>query len=238
VSGSWTPSTPTYRYSPYSYTVGPAPRPVPRVSTSRTELVHLVIAYSVLTLDMALILSRILSSSFTLIDLGLTAAGAALTGFVVHEMSHKVAAQRMGFWAEFRLSPVGLFISVLTALYGFLFAAPGATMIGGMGDARSWGRTSLAGPLSNLAQGGIFLLAARVAYTFVPSGVATYALLILAFFNADFAAFNMIPLGPLDGRKVYRWSRPAWVATFLVSLAFVITLYYVLFISGQLSTLL
>jgi len=210
----------------FSYSWSP-PRGPSRLSTSRTELIHLGIAYAVLTFDMLLIISQstllgtgslkgtvvgILRISPALVAL---AAGAALTGFVAHEMAHKVAAQRHGFWAEFRVYPIGLVLSLVTAFYGFLFAAPGATMIGGMSevDAHNWGRTSLAGPMSNLVFAALFYAGSLA--TVKPFPDLAYALLFLAFINSWFAIFNLIPFGPLDGRKVLRWNTGYWVIAFV-----------------------
>ena len=200
---------------------GAPPRPATRLSTSGTEIVHLIVAFTVLTIDIALVRTQI---SVNGVPGGLTVSGfvaslsiaavAALTGFVAHEMAHKIVAQRHGFWAEFRMSPAGLFFSVATALFGFLFALPGATVIGGMGDTREWGRTSVAGPLVNLAFGGAFLGASFAIARAYPSGFLWTALTFLALVNAIFAGFNLLPFGPLDGRKVLRWSRAIWVASF------------------------
>lgn len=207
--------------------VGPTPRAVRRVTTSRTEILHLAIAFVVLTVDIALVQAQItLRTGPGSIDIPTLVAGlgvaavAALTGFVAHEMAHKVVAQRHGFWAEFRMSPAGLFFSLATALFGFLFALPGATVIGGMGDTREWGRTSVAGPMTNLAFGGAFLVAGLIGGRLGLAAPAWNILVFLAFVNAVFAAFNLLPFGPLDGRKVLRWSRSAWVASFGSALLF------------------
>ncbi|MCI4353517.1 MAG: metalloprotease [Thermoplasmata archaeon] len=218
-----------YRPNPnytYSYTVGPPPVSAHRTSTSPTELTHLWIAFAVLTLDLMLLLG---GPSFFRGPVPLLvgiAASAALTGFVAHEIAHKVSAQLRGYSAEFRLSPIGLIVSLLTASAGFLFAAPGATMIVGMANLRDWGRTSLAGPATNFAFALVFLAAALVAPS--PSGASSLpaSLLFLAYINGWFAAFNMIPFGPLDGAKVLRWSRPVWVGSFLVFAALAGTLFY------------
>ncbi len=51
-------------------------------------------------------------------------------GFIFHEMAHKFTAIRYGYWAEFRKDNSMLLIAVvLAALVGFVFAAPGATVI-------------------------------------------------------------------------------------------------------------
>lgn len=209
------------------FLAGPPPREVYRLSTSRTELLHLFIATVVLTVDIALVRDQIsvlgappvLATSAFVGSLGV-AAVAALSGFVAHEMAHKVVAQRHGFWAEFRMSLAGLFFSVATALFGFLFALPGATVIGGMGDTREWGRTSLAGPVTNLGEATVFLGAAFATLPLFHSQSLWVALTFLSFVNGVFASFNLVPVGPLDGAKVLRWSRPLWVGSFGAALLF------------------
>ncbi|MCI4369500.1 MAG: metalloprotease, partial [Thermoplasmata archaeon] len=177
--------------------MGPRPVETYRLSTSTTELSHLLIAYLVLSFDFALIRANLLTGQSPLTRLDVIAQGlpfgavAALTAFVAHEMAHKFSAQQHGFWAEFRMSPSGLFLSVVVALFGFLIAAPGATVVGGMGDVREWGRTSLAGPVVNVAQGSLFLAGAAVAAGVGSDGWAT-TLLLLALLNGWFGAFNLI----------------------------------------------
>lgn len=212
------------------FLAGYPPRPTYRLSTSPTELSHLLIAFVVLTIDIALVRTQIsVFQSPTGVAAGVpafegslgVAALAALTGFVAHEMAHKVAAQRHGFWAEFRMSPAGLLFSLATALFGFLLALPGATVIGGMGDAREWGRTSVAGPATNLVFGAAFLGAAFWVGQSYAAPNLWASLMFLAFVNGIFAAFNLLPFGPLDGRKVLRWSPAAWTLAFGLALLFI-----------------
>jgi Zn-dependent protease len=210
---------------------GAPPRPTHRITTSSTEVLHLVIAFVVLTVDIAIVRTQTtvfsrpggatIAGTGFLDGLGV-AAVAALTGFVAHEMAHKVVAQRQGFWAEFRMSPAGLLFSLATALFGFLFALPGATVIGGMGDVREWGRTSIAGPIVNLVAGAGFLGASFAVGRFDAGDPFLWiGLTYVAFVNAIFAAFNLLPFGPLDGRKVLRWSPTLWIATFGASILFI-----------------
>lgn len=214
--------------------------PPGRVTTSRVEIRDILIAYLVLTLDLVIILggTSVLAAgtgagiSFN-VPVVILAAAAALTGFLAHELAHKVAAQRRHCWAEFRMFPMGLVLSVLTAFIGFLFAAPGATMVGGMYDIRSWGRTSLAGPATNLAFAAAFLAGAYAAAFAGIGGFTLYALLILTFFNAWFAAFNLVPLGPLDGRKVLNWDPTVWAIAMVASVGLVVLTYATL-LSGRL----
>ncbi len=229
----------TGRPATYSWSTTAAAAPG-RVTTSRLEIRDILIAYLVLTFDLVLILggTTVIAAgpaagiSFNASIVGLAAA-AALTGFLAHELAHKVAAQRRHCWAEFRMFPMGLVLSVFTAFIGFLFAAPGATMVGGMYDLRSWGRTSLAGPAINLVFAASFFAGAYVAGFLGASGFVLYALTILALFNGWFAAFNLIPLGPLDGRKVLNWNPTVWALAMIASAAMAAFAYATVF-SGHL----
>ena len=210
-----------------SYTYGPPLRSSRDGGTSATEVAHLVIAFLVLTLDFVLLYGGLavydLRTELVLIAVASTAA---LTGFVAHEMAHKVSAQKRGYWAEFRLSVVGLIVSVITAAFGYLFAAPGATMIGGDPDTDDMGRISLAGPVTNFVFSIVFLAGAFLAGALSDGAFLSFVFLFLAYISAWFAAFNMIPLGPLDGRKVYRWSGTVWAVCFVVFAVLAGVLFY------------
>ncbi len=224
--------------SPAAYTIGyHPPFRSGRLSTSRTEVLHLTIAYAVLAFEMAYIRALLVGNGpsptadpsvlLTWAPFGLLAA---LTAFVLHEMGHKIAAERHGFWAEFRMSTFGLLFSLVVALaVGAIFAAPGATVVGGMGDTREWGRTSLAGPLVNLGFGAIFL-ALWPAMLLLGLGAWVVSLELLIFLNAWFATFNLIPVAILDGRKVYRWDRRIWAAAFGVSALFSAAMFVTVFL--------
>jgi len=228
---------------PYYYTVWtPATPPPVSHRTSKTELTHIAIAFVVLTLDLVIILSGrglLYSGSVSSLVAPLSfyyvllAVAAALTGFIAHEMAHKFVARRLGYWAEFRMWPVGLLLSLLTSVGGFLFAAPGATMVEGMDprDVRKWGQTGLAGPVTNLLFASGFYAASVV--TFGLGSTVFASLLFLALINALFATFNLLPLGLLDGAKVFRWGIAIWVVTFAVSLTFLIVAYSAFYFYGS-----
>jgi len=146
---------------------------------------------------------------------------AVTTGFVLHELAHKVLAQRYGYWAEFRADFRYLLMSVgLAMLAPFFFAAPGAVWIQGRPPARQYGLISLVGPGMNV----VVAIVAMVAYVLLdPINVDEPLPLILgmvALVNAFLAIFNLVPLnlpflGSLDGLKVWRWSKLGWAASFL-----------------------
>lgn len=213
----------TVRY--YYTSTQPPSRPV--YSTSRTEIRDILIAFAVLTFDLTLILAGagLLDGGAglpalltpTVLPIVALAAVAGITGFLAHELAHKFVAQRNRSWAEFRMAPIGLLISVVTAYAGFLFAAPGATVVGGMNDREAWGRTSLAGPLTNLGFAVLFFSAASIGWYWGLSITVLSGLGWLVFINGWFATFNLIPFGPLDGAKVLRWRPVYWVASIVAA---------------------
>jgi Zn-dependent protease len=211
----------------YYTTVAPRPRHG-GVSTSRQELTQIGIAYAVLTVDLLIIFSQstiLFGTGGAGLVYSLTpgivavAATAALTGFVAHELAHKIVAQRRGFWAEFRMWPAGLALSFVTALIGFLWGAPGATVVSGMGESEraEWGRTSVAGPLANVAFGLAFFAAGVVSFQVGWNLEAVYWIFMLAWINGWFGTFNLVPFGPLDGRKVLRWNAGVWAGAIVLT---------------------
>lgn len=182
---------------------------------SRTELVQLGIA--IVALSGALTLLNLLQYGFYSgglagIPLGIVAMifGVALvavgTGVGLHEVAHKVVAQRYGHWAEFRYYPMGLLLAFVFAFMGFIYGAPGATVISGSVTQGQSGRISAAGPLTNVVL-GLGFLALRLPLTgdiaFIPANIA--------FMNFVLAGFNMLPVLPLDGAKVWAWNRLVYV---------------------------
>ncbi|MFB6284360.1 MAG: metalloprotease [Halobacteria archaeon] len=192
------------------------------LKTSSSEVKQIFLAWMGLTAGFTLLLGDPVRRSVPLITLGtvfITSLVTAGLGFLLHELGHKVVAQRYGYWAEFRADYEMLAITVVSGAVGFLFAAPGAVMIQGRTaiSARESGIISVAGPLVNLALFGIFAVIKFFGIT--SGGVMGSVLEFGLFINAFLAAFNMVPFGPLDGRKVIKWSKPVFVVVFGVGLA-------------------
>jgi Zn-dependent protease len=138
--------------------------------------------------------------------------------FLLHEMAHKFTAMRFGYWAEFQMNTTMLVVAVaVAALAKVVFAAPGATMIYGTHiSPEENGKISLAGPLSNL-----LLLIPFVLLLVVGLNTGIFELALVGIMgirvNAMIAAFNLLPLGPLDGVKILAWSPPVYIGTTLVA---------------------
>ena len=140
-------------------------------------------------------------------------------GFLLHELAHKVVAVRFGQIAWFRADYGMLGLAVAAGLAGFLFAAPGAVHHRGRITARENGLIAVAGPVTNLGLAVLFLPLA-----FGPGFIGSVGNLGVTI-NLLLAAFNMLPVGPLDGKKVLSWSRPVFLTVFVPSVAIALWLF-------------
>ena len=176
------------------------------LSTSKAELVDLLKAWVAISIAFAIVLTGL---SFRL-EFFIGVAIAAITagvGFLLHELAHKVMAQRYGCFAEFRSFDTMLLLAIVLSFLGFIFAAPGAVVISGQVTRRENGLISVVGPWVNLA----------IAVAFLGLNIAAPALgLVWAYgfqINTWLALFNMIPFWLLDGKKVWMWNKGVWVVT-------------------------
>jgi len=212
--------TPQYEYK-VTYTPPQILRPY---RFSPMEIRHLALSA---LLVMGVGLSVILQVRFGLITIRpeiLVSLAVVFTfAFILHELAHKLVAQRYGLWAEYRLTLIGALITMLSIVSPIKFISPGAVVIAGPMRRDIAGITGLAGPLTNLALSGLF----AVLYPF--NGlVRTVAMLGVAF-NAWIALQNLIPFGVLDGAKVFRWNKAVWSVAFIISVALTIFTFIHLF---------
>jgi Zn-dependent protease len=188
------------------------------VRFSIKELEHLGLA-ALLVLGVALS-TRVFIVFQDYLSLGLFAVLVTMS-FFTHELAHKLVAQKEGLWAEFRLTLWGAaltLISVISPLFKII--SPGAMMIAGAPDRKTIGKTSIAGPLTNIVLGAVFLGCMFL----VPSEYA-FVFLLVAAFNAWIALFNLIPFGILDGFKIFSWSKKIWALAFTISLILTVVSY-------------
>jgi Zn-dependent protease len=143
---------------------------------------------------------------------------ATATGFIIHEMGHKFVAIRHGYVAHFRLWMWGLLLTLFIVVFsggGIVFGAPGAVYIAPAAVAfYGYDSTikprdpeqenmiiSAAGPGINLAFAVAFLSLVFVTTT------GSFLSIIGQFgfaLNVGLGSFNMIPVPPLDGSKIFR----------------------------------
>ncbi|BAW31717.1 MAG TPA: site-2 protease family protein [Methanothermobacter sp.] len=142
-------------------------------------------------------------------------------GFVFHEIAHKFMAIRYGFWAEYKLWMAGILLALITAYFGFVFAAPGAVYIHGAYISREEnGKIALAGPSTNIILAILFLLLA----SYTPSILVTLGSAV----NSFIAFFNLIPFSVLDGAKIIRWNPIVWILAMLTALALTFESFFIL----------
>lgn len=198
------------------YTIEINPNYQRRSGISRQEATHLLVALLVLSVAFTILyaVNRGYFSTNVMLNTLCWFAFSVLAvscSFLVHELAHKVVAQRFGSWAEFRMFMPGLMLGLLMSLLGFLIAAPGAVMISGRVNEKENGLISLAGPASNAVMCLVFLALFMVTPSYI--GVLFY---LIANLNIILGIFNMIPFPPFDGSKIMRWSMPVYIVTVAV----------------------
>ena len=206
------------KQEPYKYTVtfGQNQTRGKNIYFSNKELKHLTIA-ALLVIGIGLSLELFSETSYVML---ITFALMLTASFLIHEIAHKIVAQREGLWAEFRLTLVGAIltlISMITPLFKII--SPGAVMISGSADKEDMGKISIMGPTTNIALSTLFFAASIL--------LPTYDLIFSfgAAFNAWIALFNLIPIGILDGFKVFSWNKKTWALAFTISLCLTLVSY-------------
>ncbi|MEK6935602.1 MAG: metalloprotease [Nanoarchaeota archaeon] len=192
---------------------------------SRREIKDLLIAWLTISLAFAILFVGIknLFSSLFLISLVISAFTVGI-GFLLHELMHKYIAQKYGLRAEFYAFYRMLFLALAFSVFGFIIAAPGAVTIQGRITKEKNGKISLAGPLTNIILAILFLIPLLFFKTEEILGLFfNYGLTI----NSLLALFNLIPIMPFDGRKVYEWNKEVYVITVIFALVLFLSRYFI-----------
>ena len=143
-------------------------------------------------------------------------------GFILRELAQKFVAIKYGYNAEFKMWPLGLLITFISSLLGFVLAFVGSIKIdeGDVPDEIK-GRTAVAGPMANMALALLFIVIAILIYPLkIHSSVFNLIFLIntVGFsVNSFLAAFNLLPLWTLDGLNVFKWDVKIWIVTFVLA---------------------
>ncbi len=152
-----------------------------------------------------------------------------------------IVAIHFGYMAEYRANMMGLLMAMALAFVGFIFAAPGAVMISkprapaefywndSFGQAELLKKLkreslwiSLAGPLTNIILAAAFFIMRLLS----PSdGIAFQAGNFGLLINLTLAAFNLLPFGPLDGKKIFDSNRIVWIVVGLPTILLALPVY-------------
>ncbi len=136
-------------------------------------------------------------------------------GFLFHELMHKYVAQSYGLFAEFKAYYKMLWLAILLSFFGFIIAAPGAVYIRGNITKEKNGKISLAGPVTNIVLGVLFLI---LLFALRAEGIFKAFLGFGLTINSLLAAFNMIPAVPFDGSKVIAWNKKVYYITLILAI--------------------
>lgn len=146
------------------------------------------------------------------------------TAFIGHELAHRFVSRKLGYFSSrFVLWREGTFFTLFSALLGIMgfsgIICPGFVLTEGFGITRDQsGKIAAAGPLTNL----IFGLSFLTLYFTLPSlGLDATILPFLQFvarqafwINISLGLFNLLPFGPLDGKKILDWNKKLFAFIF------------------------
>ena len=176
----------------------------------------------------------------------------------IHEYSHALIATKLGdetprLSGRLTLSPfahIDLLGALMIVLCGFGYAKPVRVNPRNFKDPKKgMALTAVAGPISNLIMGFVFIVLATIFENVVErSGMLTednylilnavYSFLFFAAtINVNLAVFNLLPIPPLDGSRILQLLIPAkYYYKFLQYERYVTIVVFVLILSGVLST--
>lgn len=173
-------------------------------TTSKVEIIDLLKSWIAISIAAAFIdFFPGLSFFQKIIFSGITVG----TAFLLHELGHKIAAQRYGCFAEFRSSDNMLMLAiVMAAFFKIIFFAPGAVMISGPVGKKRNGMISAAGPGTNFALAILFL----AGMIYIPILTLIPLLTFGYYVNTWIGLFNMLPVWLFDGKKILRWNKAVY----------------------------
>ncbi len=168
----------------------------------------------------------------------------------IHEYAHALIATKLGDQTPrlsgrltlnpmAHISPLG---AIMIFLCGFGYAKPVNVNPRNFKDPKKgMALTAIAGPISNLIMGFVFIFIATVVSNLADTtSTMTYAiyyfLTFAAVVNVNLAVFNLLPIPPLDGSRILQLLIPAkYYYKFLQYERYIVLVVFVLIMTGILS---
>lgn len=143
----------------------------------------------------------------------------SLVLFLPHELSHYLVARRIaGLKAGFLIVDWATLLSLILCYFRVNFILVGGVVVD-HASKRDMGKIALAGPLANYAFGIGVLLVSMVLPT-------PYTRTML-FYSFWYGLFNLLPFPPLDGFKVFIWSKKDWFFGFMTGVLGLLALSFI-----------
>jgi Zn-dependent protease len=186
----------------------------------KSELLHFIIGCTLIFLiGLISFYNQIIESGYIWALFML--AGFYMTAFLFHEFGHRQVAIHFGLQTKFRLLTFGMLITTLSLVMGFIslissssifpmLALPGAVVVLGLDKInRKTGLCKAAGPIVNLIYGSILLIISLL----IPNTLYPLNFFIgyASYFNFMLGAFNMLPIGILDGQNIWKWNKKVYL---------------------------
>jgi len=146
-------------------------------------------------------------------------AGFYATAFFFHELGHRQVAVHFGLQTKFRLLTFGIMLTVIGVVFNLYslttggssfpsLALPGAVVVLGLSKIdRTTGLCKAAGPTVNLVYGTILFIISFI----IPTYPLNLLIGLAANLNFMLGAFNMIPIGILDGQNIWKWNKKVYI---------------------------
>lgn len=179
-----------------------------KMKYSTDEIKDLTKAWLVISLAFAIAMNGFNTKLILIFPTMLLTVG---IGFLLHELGHKYTAQKFGYKAEFRAFNQMLGFALITSFFGIVFAAPGGVFHKAIKNKKEEGLIALAGPLVNVFLSLLFL---QLNFIFPE---LKFLFFYGAYVNSFLAVFNLIPVMPFDGHKVFRWNKIIWTISIAIS---------------------
>ena len=201
------------------------------ITTSEVEIRDLVKAWLAISIAFGVLIANSFFSTRFYYAFIISSLSVGV-GFIAHELSHKFIAQRYGCFAEFRAFNFYLILAIAMSFLGFIVVAPGAVMISGPIGRRRNGKISAGGAAASIIIALIFFLMLFLQVWGIPQSLniihqarldimalpLNYAIPAVGFFvNILIAAFNLLPFGIFDGRKIFNWNRIVYISMFVIA---------------------
>ena len=166
----------------------------------------------------------------------------------IHEYAHALIATKLGDQTPrlsgrltlnpmAHISPLG---ALMIVLCGFGYAKPVSVNPRNFKDSKKgMALTAIAGPISNLIMGFLFVFLSELFYSLEPSLLTSsfyYFFYFAAVVNVNLAVFNLLPIPPLDGSRILQLLIPAkYYYKFLEYERYIVIVVFILILTGLLT---